>query len=224
MQALLESVERQSALHQQLRGLKHTIVSTANRLHVATRISEEDGASMAQLRQEALHAEKHSMEAEKKASSAADIVQNLTNEIINLKKALKDANILPKNDRSNISFSGASKEMTNFMLEEEVDELMDRYSPFGDDLGQLQPGKAPQHDFTSLPLALPGGEEYSPATSPKSKNKRHSSSLNDDGVFPGEIEGIAYNRTRTEPTVISRPFTSHSTNGNDFGAIFSSTG
>ena len=88
MQALLESVERQSALHQQLRGLKHTIVSTANRLHVATRISEEDGASMAQLRQEALHAEKHSMEAEKKASSAADIVQNLTNEIINLKKAL----------------------------------------------------------------------------------------------------------------------------------------
>ena len=123
MQALLESIEKQCTLHQQLRGLKESLVSTAVRLHVATRVAEEDGSSMAQLRQEALQAKRRSLEAEKKANNASDLIMNLNNEILNLKKSLREAGI----DTQRATLIAETAPLTQQDMDYEVDDMVARF-------------------------------------------------------------------------------------------------
>jgi hypothetical protein len=250
MHALLESVERQGILHQQLRGLKHTLVSAATRVQVAARVAEEDGASMAQLRQEALQAKMNSMEAEKKAGCAADIIQDLNKEIINLKKALREANILPENEKSAVPFSRTSRATTDIIFEEEVDELMRRYMPYGYEPGQesgMDEGGGEEaaeggevRDFASLPITGIQGTtgEFSPAPSPVGRSRRRPQSSYGDGdgvAFADEDKDPARTRlqsggrggvgagTGTETGFgVGRPKTAE--NGIDLDVLYSSTG
>ena len=122
MHALLESRERESILHQQLRGLKESLVSSALRLHVTSRIIEEDGACIDGLKQEALEARTSSIEAEKRATMAIEIVNDLNIEINSLKKAFKDSNI---GTGTGTGIFLPSEE--NLPTDEEVDEMMARY-------------------------------------------------------------------------------------------------
>ena len=124
MQALLESIEKQCSMHQQLRGLKESLVSTAVRLHVSARVAEEDGSSMAQLRQEALQAKRRTLEAEKKANNASDLIMNLNNEMLNLKKALREAGI----DSQRTTTMGGKEGITQNDADNEVDDMMERYA------------------------------------------------------------------------------------------------
>ena len=126
MQALLESIEKQCTMHQHLRGLKESLVSTAARLQVATRVAEEDGSSMAQLRQEAQQAKRRSLEAEKKAANAADLIMNLNNEILNLKKGLKEAGIEShRTESGNTANNG--QPYSQDQADDEVDQMMSRF-------------------------------------------------------------------------------------------------
>ena len=128
MQALLESIEKQCSMHQQLRGLKESLVSTAVRLHVSARVAEEDGSSMAQLRQEALQAKRRTIEAEKKANNASDLIMNLNNEMLNLKKALRDAGI----DSLRPAAIGGKEGVTQNDADNEVDDMMERFAHAND--------------------------------------------------------------------------------------------
>ena len=128
MQALLESIEKQCSMHQQLRGLKESLVSTAVRLHVSARVAEEDGSSMAQLRQEALQAKRRTLEAEKKANNASDLIMNLNNEMLNLKKALREAGI----DSQRTTTIGGKEGITQNDADNEVDDMMERFAHAND--------------------------------------------------------------------------------------------
>lgn len=124
MQALLESIEKQCTMHQQLRGLKESLVSTGARLQVATRVAEEDGSSMAQLRQEAQQAKRRSLEAEKKAANASDLIMNLNNEILNLKKGLREAGIEFHRTESTGSAINNALPYSQEQADDEVDRMM----------------------------------------------------------------------------------------------------
>jgi hypothetical protein len=88
MNALLDSVERGRMLHQQLRGLKESLVTSALKVYITNRITDEDGMSMDSLREQAVQSKARYLEAEKRSKAAAEIVDELTVEINILKKAV----------------------------------------------------------------------------------------------------------------------------------------
>lgn len=90
MGALVESNERQSLLHKQVRGLKERLINCGLRVMVANRMAEEDGQTMVQLRDLAQESKRRSIDDEKKTHAASDLILNLNNEILNLKKLLRD--------------------------------------------------------------------------------------------------------------------------------------
>ena len=104
---------------------------------MAIRTAEDDGSSMVQLKLEAQQAKRHSIEAEKRASNAADIIQNLNNEINHLKKAFKEANIFPERPLTGViipcSRGLSSKQpslgkVISLETDLEVDDLMLKYA------------------------------------------------------------------------------------------------
>lgn len=92
MNALLDSVERGRLLHQQLRGLKESLVTSALKVYLTNRITDEDGISMDSLREQAVQSKTRYLEAEKRAKAAAEIVHDLTVEVNILKKAVTAPN------------------------------------------------------------------------------------------------------------------------------------
>ena len=97
MNALMDSIERGRLLHQQLRGLKESIVTSALKVYLTNRITDEDGMSIESLREQAVQSKTRYLEAEKRAKSAAEIVHELTVEINILKKAVTVPNSGNKN-------------------------------------------------------------------------------------------------------------------------------
>ena len=96
MGALLESIERQSLLHQQLRGFKEILINCGVKVMVSNRVAEEDGQSMALLRSLAQESKRRSLEDAKKTIAASDLVLNLNNEILNLKKLSAITGLRPR--------------------------------------------------------------------------------------------------------------------------------
>jgi hypothetical protein len=88
MNALLDSVERGRVLHQLLRGLKESLVTSALKVYLLNRLTDEDGMSMESLREQAVQSKTRYLEAEKRAEAAAEIVRELTVEINILKMAV----------------------------------------------------------------------------------------------------------------------------------------
>jgi hypothetical protein len=75
-------------LNQQLRGLKESLVTSALKVYITNRITDEDGMSMDSLREQAVQSKARYLEAEKRSKAAAEIVDELTVEINILKKAV----------------------------------------------------------------------------------------------------------------------------------------
>ena len=121
MHALSESIERGGALHQQLRGLKESLVANALRLYVTNRIAEEDEALIDYLKQDAVESKAQSLEAEKKSSIAVEIVQDLTAEVKKLKCAVGETNNFPPSLSVEIARVMAADEVIDAMISEEDD-------------------------------------------------------------------------------------------------------
>lgn len=107
MHALSESIERGGALHQQLRGLKESLVANALRLYITNRIAEEDEALIDYLKQDAVESKAQSLEAEKKSSLAVEIVQDLTAEVKKLKCAVGETNYSTSYQSTTLGVEGA---------------------------------------------------------------------------------------------------------------------
>lgn len=121
MHALSESIERGGVLHQQLRGLKESLVASALRLYVTNRIAEEDETLMDHLKQDALESKAQSLEAEKKANLAIEIVQDLTAEVKKLKSAVGESIYCNPITSSTMLGIEAARTMT---AEEEIDAMI----------------------------------------------------------------------------------------------------
>ena len=120
MHALSESIERGGALHQQLRGLKESLVANALRLYVTNRIAEEDEALIDHLKQDAVESKAQSLEAEKKSSIAVEIVQDLTAEVKKLKCAVAETNYFTPSLSTTLGVEGARV----IAADEEIDAMI----------------------------------------------------------------------------------------------------
>eukprot|EP00596_Hydrurales_sp_CCMP1899_P005727 CAMPEP_0119039742 /NCGR_PEP_ID=MMETSP1177-20130426/9371_1 /TAXON_ID=2985 /ORGANISM="Ochromonas sp, Strain CCMP1899" /LENGTH=425 /DNA_ID=CAMNT_0007003981 /DNA_START=300 /DNA_END=1574 /DNA_ORIENTATION=+ len=227
LQALLESRARESVFLQQLRGLKESLVSASLRLHVSTRVAEEDGASMDRLSSLLLEAKTQSVEAEKRATVAIDIVSDLNNEINTLKKAFKDSNIGIK-EVVPIQLNGVCTGNTALLTDDEVDAMMGKFflepkttdlatqelGPFiMDRTGDLGPdigGRRSSHDHGGyLGVSIDKGEDHPrPSTS-----SGRSNNMGDDRPRPSTSSGRSNNMGGDCP----RPSTS---SGRSSSALF----
>lgn len=91
MRALLDSMDKESDLHLQLRRLKESLVSVAFRLQVAIKTAQDDESLIATLRKEATEARMEAVLANKRAEAAAELISSLKIEISSLKRKLKES-------------------------------------------------------------------------------------------------------------------------------------
>ena len=94
MRALIESFERESDLHRQLRTVKEQLVTSVLRLQISARMSEADELTITTLRNEVAEAKRRAMVSDKQSSTASSLIQQLNNEISSLKKNLREAHLV----------------------------------------------------------------------------------------------------------------------------------
>lgn len=89
MRALHDSIERESNLNCQIRRMKESLVATALRLQIATKLSAEDESTISILRKEAAEAKKNELIAKNRSIEALELINSLKMEITSLKRKLK---------------------------------------------------------------------------------------------------------------------------------------
>jgi hypothetical protein len=109
----------------QMRRLKESLVSVALRLQVSIRVAQDDEHTIASLRKDALEAKKQSLNAQKQAEVAAEIIQTLKIEISSLRRQLRDLHLTRHSpdrgaDMPPLS-AGADVTQSNSFLEADAD-------------------------------------------------------------------------------------------------------
>ena len=84
-------------------------MSTALRLHVAIKVTQDDETTIVALRKDAEDARREAFEAKAQANEANGIIQSLRLEICSLKRKLKDVNFGSSNNNNNVRGNARTK-------------------------------------------------------------------------------------------------------------------
>lgn len=121
MRALYESIDRESELQRQLRRTKETLVSTALRLQVAIKMSQEDELTMTSLISQAEAAKAKEIIATRKVEEATDTINSLAIEVNSLKRRLRA--VESERSHANSQSSLAHFDHINTLADQEVDAM-----------------------------------------------------------------------------------------------------
>mmetsp|Transcript_28361 Transcript_28361/g.28654 ORF Transcript_28361/g.28654 Transcript_28361/m.28654 type:complete len:423 (+) Transcript_28361:152-1420(+) len=129
LRALNDSINRESELLRQVRRMKEAMASAGLKLQLSVKLAHDDETTMRGLRRETLEAKKEAIAANKRASTAVELVQSLRLELYSLKRQLRsakdDAGTMAEAEREQLqSHLGGSSPIKK--SDAEVDAMMSR--------------------------------------------------------------------------------------------------